>query len=310
MTSELINRLGRVGLLYGGTSSEREVSLQSGGAVLAALKRQGVNVTAIDAGPDLLARLPAAGLDRVMIMLHGQGGEDGALQGALDLLGLPYTGSGVLASSLAMDKLRCKQLWDGVGLPTARYALLDGATDWQETLADLGGKAMVKPVREGSSIGMSIATSAAELQAAWKTAAVYDSRVMAEQWLAGEEYTVAVVGDRLLPAIKLETDRGFYDYEAKYLAGDTRYLCPCGLAEEEEKQLRDLTRKAFDSLGCRGWGRVDLMADVSGNLNLLEVNTVPGMTNYSLVPMAAAAAGMDFDQLVLAILRTSLEQQS
>ncbi len=309
MSREAVAKFGKVGVLYGGTSSEREVSLNSGGAVIEALTRRGVDVVAIDATEGFIKRLPDLNLDRVVIMLHGQGGEDGTLQGGLQLLGLPYTGSGVMASSLAMDKLRAKQLWTGIGLPTANFALLEETTNWQETLQMLGGKAMVKPVREGSSIGMSIAASAAELEAAWQKASAFDSQVIAEQWLAGGEYTVALVGDRLLPIIKLETDRSFYDYEAKYLVDDTRYLCPCGLDDASQQRLQQLAKQAFDSLGCTGWGRVDVMADEQGEFNLLEVNTVPGMTDHSLVPMAAAAAGISFDQLVLDILETSLERR-
>ena len=298
-------RFGKVAVLYGGTSAEREVSLNSGTQVLKALLAGGVDVVGIDAGPSLVADLTALAPDRVFIVLHGPGGEDGTLQGALEFLGLPYTGSGVLASALAMDKMRTKLLWKGLGLPTADFASLNASSDWAAVLADLGGVAMVKPSREGSSIGMARAASAAELESAWRVAAALGDEVIAEAWLAGAEYTVAILDGEALPPIKLETERGFYDYEAKYLRDDTRYLCPCGLPAEREEALKALALAAFDSLGCCGWGRVDVMLDDSGNFQLLEVNTVPGMTDHSLVPMAAKARGIDFETLVLRILDTA-----
>lgn len=299
-------KYGRVGVLNGGTSAEREISLISGSSVIAALQRSGVDLVAIDVGADLLQQLPQLSLTRVLIMLHGPGGEDGSLQGALQFLGLPYTGSGVFASALAMDKLHSKQFWQGVGLPTARFAVLNDSTDWQGTLDALGGVVMVKPSHEGSSLGMTRADSAAELKKAWVEAAALDSSVIAEQWISGAEYTVAVLNGEVLPPIKLETDHSFYDYNAKYLADDTRYLCPCGLDQDREAELKELALAAFNSLGCSGWGRVDVMCDQAGNFQLLEVNTVPGMTDHSLVPMAAKAAGYSFDELVLKILDTSL----
>jgi len=299
-------RYGRVGVLYGGTSAEREISLISGSSVIAALQRSGVDLVAIDVDADLLQQLPQLSLTRVLIMLHGPGGEDGSLQGALQFLGLPYTGSGVFASALAMDKLHSKQFWQGVGLPTAKFSVLNDSTDWQGTLDALGGVVMVKPSHEGSSLGMTRADSAAELKKAWVEAAALDSSVIAEQWISGAEYTVAVLNGEVLPPIKLETDHSFYDYNAKYLADDTRYLCPCGLDQDREAELKELALAAFNSLGCSGWGRVDVMCDQAGNFQLLEVNTVPGMTDHSLVPMAAKAAGYSFDELVLKILDTSL----
>jgi len=307
VSSDLVKRFGKVAVLYGGTSAEREVSLVSGKAVLEALVRSGVDAVGIDAGAGLIAELEALAPDRVFIALHGPGGEDGTLQGALEYLGLPYTGSGVLASALAMDKLRTKLLWKGAGIPTAPFAVLAADSNWQQVLDELGGTAMVKPAREGSSIGMAKATSESELEAAWRAADAHKGGVIAEAWLPGEEYTVAILNGRALPVIKLETDRGFYDYEAKYLRDDTRYLCPCGLAPERERVLQALCERAFVSLGCKGWGRVDAMVNDAGEFQLLEVNTVPGMTSHSLVPMAALAQGMDFDALVLAILATSLE---
>ena len=299
-------KYGRVGVLYGGASAEREISLISGSSVIAALQRSGVDLVAIDVGADLLQQLPQLSLTRVLIMLHGPGGEDGSLQGALQFLGLPYTGSGVFASALAMDKLHSKQFWQGVGLPTAKFAVLNDSTDWQETLDALGGVVMVKPSHEGSSLGMTRADSAAELKKAWVEAAALDSSVIAEQWISGAEYTVALLNGEVLPPIRLETDHSFYDYNAKYLADDTRYLCPCGLDRDREAELKALALAAFNSLGCSGWGRVDVMCDQAGNFQLLEVNTVPGMTDHSLVPMAAKAAGYSFDELVLKILDTSL----
>ncbi len=298
-------KYGRVGVLYGGTSAERDISLLSGKAVIAALRRCGVDAVPIDVGADLLQRLPALQLDRALIMLHGPGGEDGSLQGALQFLGLPYTGSSVFASALAMDKLHSKQFWKGVGLPTPKFASLYENTDWQATLDTLGGVVMVKPSHEGSSLGMTRADNKDALRKAWQTAAKLDSSVIAEQWIVGAEYTITVLGDEMLPAIKLETDHAFYDYDAKYLADDTRYLCPCGLDSEAELNLRDLARRAFNSLNCSGWGRVDVMANEEGDFFLLEVNTIPGMTDHSLVPMAAAEAGYSFDDLVLKILDTS-----
>lgn len=303
----IASRCGHVVVLYGGQSAEREVSLNGGRAVLAGLQHCGVNATGLEADRHWLERLMALQADRVFIMVHGAGGEDGVMQGALETVGIPYTGSGVLASALAMDKIRCKQFWQGVGLATPSFARLNRHCKWDAVLADLGGSAMVKPAREGSSLGMSRADTAAELEASWRAARQFDPCVLAEQWLAGAEYTVAIVNDRALPAIKLETDRAFYDYEAKYLADDTRYVCPCGLAPEAEQMLQALALSAYRSLGCHGWGRVDIMANAADELFVLEVNTVPGMTDHSLVPMAAKAAGMDFGDLLLEIVEASLQ---
>ena len=300
------SEFGRVGLLYGGSSSEREVSLMSGEAVHQALLNLGIDVVAIDAGENLLQSLPGYQLDHVFIALHGPGGEDGTLQGALEYLNLPYTGSGVLASALAMDKLRCKQMWRGIGLPTADFALLTADSDWAAELQRLGGQVMVKPAAEGSSIGMSRAQSAEKLQAAWADASRYNTSVIAEPLLPGPEYTVAIVQGQILPSIRIESNAEFYDYQAKYFSDQTQYLCPSELYASREQELQTLCLKAFDSVGCRGWGRVDVMVDRAGQFQLLEVNTVPGMTSHSLVPMAAKAAGLSFDQLVETILRGAL----
>ncbi len=306
MSASTMSKFGRVGLLYGGTSSEREVSLMSGAAVHKALQNLGVDVIAIDAQDDLLQTLPSYNLDRVFIALHGPGGEDGTLQGALEYLGLPYTGSGVLASALAMDKLRCKQMWQGIGLATADFAVLDEQSNWSAIMHSLGGKAMVKPASEGSSIGMSRAETPDQLQQAWQHAAEFDMTVIAEPLLEGAEYTVAILGEQVLPSIRIHTDDVFYDYQAKYFSDDTQYQCPSDLSPEREAEIRKLSMEAFKTVGCSGWGRVDLMVDSKDQFQLLEVNTSPGMTSHSLVPMAAKVAGLDFDQLVLAILEESL----
>jgi D-alanine-D-alanine ligase len=300
------NQYGRVGLLYGGTSSEREVSLMSGEAIHQALINLGVDVVAIDADDNLLQSLPGYQLDRVFIALHGPGGEDGTLQGALEYLKLPYTGSGVLASALGMDKLRCKQMWQGIGLPTTDFALLKADSDWAAELQRLGGEVMVKPAAEGSSIGMSRAATPEQLHRAWADASQYNTAVIAEPLLPGPEYTVAILDGQLLPSIRIESNADFYDYQAKYFSDQTQYLCPSELSESREQELQTLCHQAFDSVGCRGWGRVDVMVDHQGQFQLLEVNTVPGMTSHSLVPMAAKAAGLDFDQLVEKILAGAL----
>ena len=301
------NAYGRVAVLLGGRSAEREISLKSGSAALAALVAAGVDAVGVDAAaPDLLAQLAAGNFARAFVALHGRGGEDGTLQGALEWLGLPYTGSGVLGSALAMDKLRAKQLWQGAGLPTAAYQVASADSDWDTVVAQLGLPLMVKPAREGSSIGMSKVERAVDLPAAVATAAAHDPQVLVERFIGGGEYTVGIVGDRVLPAIKLETPRAFYDYEAKYLRDDTRYLCPCGLPPDAEHALQRLALEAFQALDCRGWGRVDLLLDSAGTPYLMEANTVPGLTDHSLVPLAARAVGLSFEQLALAILDTSL----
>lgn len=307
ISAEIAQQLGRVGVLFGGTSAEREVSLKSGAAVCQALNDAGVNVIALDLGDNAVEQIIAAKLDRAFIALHGVGGEDGRMQALLEFLKIPYTGSGVEASAIAMDKLRTKQIWRGMPLPTPDFVELSETCDWSATLNELGGEAMVKPAHEGSSIGMSRVASSGELQQAFIDAAKYDSKVLAERLIVGAEYTVAILNGDALPAIKLETDHSFYDYEAKYVTGDTRYLCPCGLSDEREHELRALALQAFNSVGCKTWGRVDFMADQNGRFTLLEVNTVPGMTATSLVPMAAKASGISFEQLVLSVLLATLK---
>ena len=307
----LINKLmkkkyGRVGVLCGGMSAEREVSLLSGKRVTESLSRSGIDVISIDVTTDFLQQLPRYELKRALIMLHGPGGEDGILQGALEFYGLPYTGSGVLSSAAAMDKLHTKNFWQGVNISTPRFSLLDETTDWSKTLKVLGGEIMVKPSREGSSLGMSRANNPASLKEAWELASQFDETVIAEQWIEGAEYTIAILGKEVLPPIKLETSNTFYDYSAKYLSADTIYKHPCELDEEKEEYLMRLAIKSFESLGCSGWGRVDVMTNLYGDFFVLEVNTVPGMTDHSLMPMAAAAAGYNFDELVLKILNSSL----
>ena len=299
-------QLGRVGVLLGGLSSEREISLQSGNAVLAALAEAGVEHVAIDIGTNAIADIQSANIDRAFLALHGAGGEDGRIQAVLEYLHIPFTGSGVQASALGMDKLRTKQLWRGVGLSTPDFAILNAQMNWQKTLDDLGGDVMVKPAHEGSSIGMARVSNAKELEAAFHNAAQFDGSVIAERLIVGAEFTVAILNDVALPPIKLETDHVFYDFNAKYIANDTRYICPCGLAPEKEAELKALALAAFSSVGCEGWGRVDVMADENLNFYLLEVNTAPGMTGHSLVPMAAKVHGLSFSELVLTILRCSL----
>ena len=301
---------GRVAVLFGGHSAEREVSLKSGPAVLEALLQSGVDAFGIDVGDDLLARLSAEQIDRAFIVLHGRGGEDGTMQGLLECLGIPYTGSGVLASALAMDKLRTKQVWTSVGLPTPRHATLASVEDCQAAAAALGFPLIVKPAHEGSSIGMARVETVEQLLEAWQAARHYDSQVLVEQWISGPEFTVAMLAGEILPPIRLGTTHAFYDYDAKYLANDTRYQVPCGLEEAREAELRQLVARACEAVGVRGWARADVMQDVDGQFWLLELNTVPGMTDHSLVPMAARAAGMDFRQLVMTVLADSLEARS
>ncbi len=297
---------GKVAVLMGGWSAEREVSLNSGQAVLSALKKQGVDAHGIDVDRQVCQVLIAGGYDRVFNILHGRGGEDGEIQGMLDILRIPYTGTGVLGSALAMDKLLTKQLWHGIGLPTPEYRLLASEQDCLQAVKDMGLPLMVKPSLEGSSIGMSKVVDAKNMVQAWKKALVCGSSVIAEKFIQGNEYTAGVIDNRVLPMIRLETARDFYDYQAKYQDEDTQYHCPCGLAPELEQQLGVLTLKAFDAVQGKGWGRVDFMLDEFENPWLIEVNTVPGMTDHSLVPMAAKQAGLSFEQLVMDILKGSM----
>ncbi len=299
-------RDGKIAVLLGGNSAEREVSLNSGKTVIEALQSLGLDVVAVDPSqPNWAAQLD--GVSVAFIILHGPGGEDGSMQGALQTLGIPYTGSGVLGSALAMDKTRTKQLWQGIDLATAGFVTLDKDTDWQGVIDRLG-KVFVKPACEGSSIGMSTASSASALRESFELASRYAGEVLAEQFIDGPEYTVAILGDQALPSIRLETDNEFYDYEAKYVSNDTRYHCPSGLTDSEEAEISALSLRAFRSLGCAVWGRVDLMRDAAGRFFVLEVNTVPGMTSHSLVPMAAAAAGMTIPELVQRIVDLSLQE--
>lgn len=296
----------KVAVLLGGSSAEREVSLQSGSAVLAGLREAGIDAWAVDPRDVPVTALKEEGYDRVFIALHGRGGEDGTLQGMLDLMGLPYTGSGVMASAITMDKLRTKLLWQGAGLPVAPSVALnaqDGFTaDLASRVAALGMPVIIKPSREGSSVGMSKVTTADELADALELAFQYDDEVLVEKWLSGPEYTVAVLGEETLPSIRIQPAGTYYDYEAKYLSDDTQYFCPAGLSDQREAELQDLAMRAWKALGCSGWGRVDVMEDSDGSFRLLEVNTAPGMTSHSLVPMAARQAGMSFSQLVARIL--------
>ncbi|MEN8128691.1 MAG: D-alanine--D-alanine ligase [Pseudomonadota bacterium] len=295
-------RFGKVAVLMGGWSAERDISLKTGKAILAALRSQNVDAEGIDVDREVLGQLAGRGFARAFIALHGRGGEDGVIQAMLELLGLPYTGSGVLASALCMNKLMTKRLWLGAGLPTPPFVLLENGFDPDTVIAQLGMPVIVKPVLEGSSIGMTKVDEAGHLHEAWNKARQYEGQVIAERWIVGEEYTVSILDEQALPTIRLETPRTFYDFEAKYNASDTQYHCPCGLPQDQEKSLRDLAKTAFVVTGARGWGRVDLMLDEQAHPWLIEVNTIPGMTDHSLVPMAAAAAGITFEDLVLRIL--------
>ena len=296
---------GKVAVLLGGKSAEREVSLKSGGMVLNALRSRGVEALPFDPAERGLDALIGERFERAFIALHGRFGEDGTVQGVLEWLGIPYTGSGVLASALAMDKLRTKLLWHAEGLPTPPYAVLTKDSDLRAVARKLGVPLMVKPASEGSSIGMSKVRSAARLDEAYALAVNYDRVVIAEKFIDGTELTAGILGDQVLPLIKIETPRDFYDYEAKYIADDTRYIVPCGLSAGRERDMQALCLKAFRAVGCRGWGRVDLMLNRQGRPFVLEVNTVPGMTDHSLVPKAARAVGMSYEDLCLRILEAA-----
>ncbi len=295
------SQFGKVAVLMGGWAAERPVSLKSGEAVLKGLLASGVDAHGVDVGRGVLRVLEEGSFDRVFNVLHGRGGEDGAIQGALDILKIPYTGSGIMASALSMDKLMTKSLWRGMGLDTPEYRILDDNSDFPAIAKEMGLPLIVKPALEGSSIGMSKVNEANQLQAAYELAKPF-GQVFVEQWITGQEYTASILGDTVLPLIRVEVDADIYDYEAKYERDDTRYFCPCGLSSSQEKEVQQLSMQAFESVGGFGWGRVDLMMDESGKSWLIEVNTVPGMTSHSLVPMAAKQAGISFEQLVVRIL--------
>lgn len=298
-----VTELGKIAVLMGGNSAEREVSLNSGRAVFNALQSVGADVQAIDIQGHAIAQLTEADFDVAFIALHGRGGEDGTIQGVLEWLNKPYTGSGVMASALAMDKWRTKLVWQAAGLNTPKAVLLDQNCDWQKVIAELNFNAIVKPAREGSSIGMRRVHSADELRQSFEYAVQFDAMVLAEAWVSGGEFTVAIVNGEALPAIQLKTSHEFYDYDAKYAADDTQYLLPCGLSPEKESELQAQALKAFELLDCRGWGRIDVMQDQgSSEFWLLEANTSPGMTDHSLVPMAAQATGIGFPELVVTLL--------
>jgi len=297
---------GKVAVLLGGDSAERAVSLKSGAAVLAALQAAGIDAHAVDPAQGRLHEtLVEGGFTRAFIALHGRGGEDGVVQGMLEMLGMPYTGSGVLGSALGMDKLRTKQVWQSAGIPTPPFAVPGSAEDAVQAAHGLQYPLIVKPAHEGSSIGISKVDSAAALPEAYRAAARYDGCVLVEQWITGVEYTAGILGDTALPLIRLETPHVFYDYEAKYQSDSTRYLIPCGLDTKREHELQQLSLAAFRAVGADGWGRVDFMLDEAGEPWFIEVNTVPGLTDHSLVPMAAKATGIDFTRLVLRILDSS-----
>ncbi|BCU66192.1 D-alanine-D-alanine ligase [Acinetobacter bouvetii DSM 14964 = CIP 107468] len=300
------SKFGKVAVLLGGKSAERGVSLDSGTAVLEALVRSGVDAEGFD--PQERSVTELVGYDRAFIVLHGRGGEDGQIQGVLEWLNIPYTGTGVQGSAIGMDKVKTKQVWQGSELPTAPYRIVSKDSDLNEIVGSIGLPFIIKPVHEGSSIGMSKVEKIEDFAEAIAKAAVHDAVVMAEKWITGREFTIVILNGQALPVIRLEPpkDVAFYDYEAKYNRNDVQYGIPCGLTEDEEKRLQALCLRAFQAVGASGWGRIDAMQDENGNFWLLEVNTVPGMTSHSLVPKAAKAVGLDFDQLCVAILEQTL----
>ncbi len=304
MTS--VSQFGKVAVLMGGPSSEREISLKSGAAILNALTETRVDATGIDVSGDVFERLRAGNFDRAFIALHGFLGEDGCIQGGLDVIGMPYSGSGVLASSICMNKWMTKQIWLGQGIPTPGFRVLKDSVDPDALAEELGLPMIFKPALQGSSIGITKVRAKEEITAAWKHARNFGDAVIAEKWIDGQEYTVAVVGNHALPVICLETPRVFYDFDAKYQSGDTQYHCPCGLSAAQETSIKEQVLQAFAATAATGWGRIDLVLDSNGQPWFLEINTVPGMTDHSLVPMAAKAEGMDFNELVIKILETSL----
>jgi D-alanine-D-alanine ligase len=303
-----MNDLGKVAVLMGGPSAEREISLISGNAVLTALRSKHVDAHAFDPAERELFDLKREGFKRVFIALHGRFGEDGTVQGALEVLRIPYTGSGVMGSALAMDKWRTKLVWDASGIPTPRFAMVRSTTDWEKVTELLGMPVIVKPAREGSTIGLTKVHTPADFHAAWKLAAKYDDLVVAEEFIAGQELTASIVTDResgeiALPLVRIEAPQGNYDYQNKYFTDDTKYYCPSGVRADLEDEIRDVALKSFRVLGCRGWGRADVMLKPDGSYSFLEMNTSPGMTGHSLVPMAAKAAGMGYADLCVTILQ-------
>ncbi|MEQ1915550.1 MAG: D-alanine--D-alanine ligase [Gallionella sp.] len=302
MTEKNTSRFGKVAVLFGGKSAEREVSLKSGAAVLAALRRAGVDAHAFDPASNDIHELKEQGYDRVFIALHGRFGEDGTVQGALELMGIPYTGSGVMASALGMDKWRSKLVWSAAGLPIPKYQMLQAGFDAAAVVRELGLPLFVKPACEGSSVGISKVKTVEGLATAYAEAVQHDSLVIAESFVGGGEYTAAILGDTALPVIRIIPANEFYDFDAKYLSDDTRYLCPCGLSAEQEAEMQALAKQAFALIGGQGWGRVDFLMSTDGKPYVLEANTSPGMTDHSLVPMAARNAGISFEQLVVQVL--------
>jgi len=301
-------QFGKVAVLLGGHSAEREISLMSGAAVHEALCARGVDAQRVDAADDLVATLQSGAFDRAWIALHGRGGEDGAVQGLLEFMGISYTGSGIKGSAISMDKLRTKRLFTGAGLGTPDYRVMTDAQDSASIIAALGLPLMIKPAEEGSSLGLVRVEQPGELAAAYAAAARYDCEVFAERWVTGREYTVAVLQGEALPLVRIDAANTFYDYEAKYFSDQTRYVCPCELSPEREREWGEMALRAFSAVGASGWGRVDFMLGDGDEPLLLEVNTVPGMTSHSLVPMAAAANGIDFGELVWRVLETSLSR--
>ena len=300
-----MSQFGKVAVLLGGKSAEREVSQMSGAAVLEALRGRGIDAHGFDPAQRPLEDLLREGFARAFIALHGRYGEDGTVQGALELLNIPYTGSGVMASALAMDKWRTKLVWQAVGIPTPRFEMLTAASDFVAVVAELGLPIIVKPSREGSTIGLTKVTQVDQLEAAFQLAVKHDAMVLAEQFMSGSELTASILGDTALPLIRIAAASGLYDYHAKYFADDTQYFCPSGLPSAQEQVLQTLALRAFQIVGCSGWGRVDIMLDQSGAPHLLEVNTSPGMTSHSLVPMAAKVHGLAFPDLVIRILESA-----
>lgn len=303
-----MNKFGKVAVLIGGISAERDVSLKSGAAVLKGLLEKGIDAHAVDANPENISKLKELGFDRAFIALHGRWGEDGVVQGALHSIGLPYTGSGVLGSALAMDKIRSKQVWQSLGLPTARYRVLCSESDLDGLVSELGLPLFLKPAREGSSVGIGKVSNETDLLTIYRQAAAVGDDVLAEQFIGGAELTVGILNGQALPSVRMSTENDFYDYEAKYQSDDTQYFCPAGLSKDQERKVGELALRAFKALDCNVWGRVDVMLDTNGQPLLLEVNTVPGMTSHSLVPMAAKAKGISFSDLVESILESTLTQ--